>query len=144
MMTLENIVNQLKMGKSGHNGGTGGYGTTPGGGQGGAHNGGNVSGGGLKLVALNMAAGFELVVNRPEFVIGKKETEVDGHIHYNKMISRIHCKIQKSGSGYTITDLQSANGTYVNKVRLQPNQPYPLKSGDTLRLANSDFRVESM
>lgn len=43
--------------------------------------------------------------------------------------------------GYTITDLQSANGTYVNKIRLQPNQPYPINNGDIIRLANSDFQV---
>ena len=40
-----------------------------------------------------------------------------------------------------ITDLQSANGTYVNKAKLQPNQSTPIKNGDVIRLANSDFQV---
>ena len=60
---------------------------------------------------------------------------------FNKMISRSHCRINKRGSQYTITDLQSANGTYVNKVKLQPNQPHPINNGDVIRLANSDFQV---
>ena len=65
----------------------------------------------------------------------------DGVIDFNKMISRSHCRINKRGGQYTITDLQSANGTYVNKVKLQPNQPHPISNGDVIRLANSDFQV---
>jgi len=37
--------------------------------------------------------------------------------------------------------LQSANGTYVNKIRLQPNKPCAINNGDIIRLANSDFQV---
>ena len=42
---------------------------------------------------------------------------------------------------YMITDLKSANGTYVNRVRLTPEQPHQIKNGDIIRLANSDFQV---
>lgn len=95
----------------------------------------------IKLVAMNAPTRVELAVTKSEFTIGKKAGLVDGVIGFNKMISRSHCKITQSGSQYYITDLQSVNGTFVNHIRLQPNQPHPIKGGDVIRLANSDFQV---
>lgn len=101
----------------------------------------NKKGENLRIVAMNAPMRVEIVVTKDEFVIGKKESVVDGAISFNKMISRVHCKINKNGNQYTITDLQSANGTYVNKIKMNPQQPYPIKNGDIIRLANSDFQV---
>ena len=95
----------------------------------------------LRIVAMNAPTHVEIAVTKDDFVIGKKTELCDGVIGFNKMISRSHCKINQRGNQYTITDLQSANGTYVNKARLQPNQPFPIKEGDIVRLANSDFQV---
>lgn len=95
----------------------------------------------LHIVALNAPTRVEVEVNKDNFVIGKKATEVDGVISFNKMISRVHCRITNDNGRYMITDLQSANGTYVNRVRLVPNQPHPIQNGDIIRLANSDFQV---
>ena len=97
--------------------------------------------GSLHIVAMNAPMHFEIKVAKDNFVIGKKADTCDGVIGFNKMISRSHCKINQSGNQFTVNDLQSANGTYVNKVRLQPNQPFPIKDGDIIRLANSDFQV---
>lgn len=98
-------------------------------------------GGTLRLIALNAPSHVELEVTKDAFTIGKKRELVDGVVAFNPMISRSHCRIDHHGGAYTISDLQSANGTYVNGSRLQPNQPYPLQNGDMVRLANSDFQV---
>lgn len=95
----------------------------------------------LRFIAMNAPTRVEIAVTKDEFVIGKKAEICDGVIGFNKMISRSHCRINRRGNQYTITDLQSSNGTYVNKIRLQPNQPYPIHNGDVIRLANSDFQV---
>lgn len=95
----------------------------------------------LRMIAMNAPTRVEIVLTKDSFVIGKKAELCDGVVSFNKMISRSHCKITKNGTQYYITDLQSANGTFVNKVRLQPNQPYPIRNGDIVRLANSDFQV---
>ena len=95
----------------------------------------------LCVISMNAPVRVELKVTKDEFLIGKSAASVDGVISFNKMISRVHCKINRNIDLYTITDLQSANGTYVNRVRLQPNQPYPIKNGDIIRLANSDFQI---
>ena len=101
----------------------------------------NAGSGLLRIIAMNAPTRIEIAVTKDEFVIGKKAEICDGVIGFNKMISRSHCRINRIGSQYTITDLQSANGTYVNRIRLQPNQPHPIRNGDIIRLANSDFQV---
>ena len=95
----------------------------------------------VKLVTLNSPTRVEVVIDKPEFIIGKKQSMVDGVVSFNKMISRVHCKVICDKSNYYIVDLQSANGTYVNNTRLQPNVPCKIKNGDIIRLANSDFQV---
>ena len=95
----------------------------------------------MKLVGMNSPSRVEIVVDKDEFVIGKKAELCDGVIDFNKMISRSHCKIIRTGKNYSIVDLQSANGTFVNRVRMQPNTPFPINNGDVIRLANSDFQV---
>lgn len=93
----------------------------------------------LKLVALNAPTVFEFVVTKPEFSIGQGSSN-DGVV-FNKTVSKIHCKVSKSGQNYLICDLQSRYGTFVNGIRLQPNCPVKIKNGDTIRLASSDFQV---
>lgn len=95
----------------------------------------------LRIIAMNAPTRVEIEVTKDEFIIGKKKELVDGVVSFNRMISRSHCKINRRGSQYMVTDLQSANGTYVNKVRLQSNQPCQIKNGDVIRMANSDFQV---
>lgn len=95
----------------------------------------------LRITAMNAPARVEFTINKDEFVLGKNKEVVDGVLSFNQMISRVHCKINRTKVGYTITDLKSKNGTYVNKVRLQPDVPCSIKNGDVICLANSDFQI---
>ncbi len=97
--------------------------------------------GNLKLVTINSPVNVEIKVTKDTFVIGKNARVVDGVVSFNKMISRVHCKITKNDGKYMITDLESANGTYVNRVRQPAGLPCYIKNGDIVRLANSDFEV---
>ncbi|MBE6817535.1 MAG: FHA domain-containing protein [Ruminococcaceae bacterium] len=96
----------------------------------------------LYFTAINTATPVRFTVNLPEFVIGKNAAKVHGVVTFNQAISRVHCKINYCNGEYTITDLGSANGTYVNKTRLFSNIAAALHNGDIVRLANSDFKVE--
>lgn len=100
-----------------------------------------VSAGTMHFIALNVPTKLELLIDKDEYVIGKKADLCDGVIDFNKLISRVHCKICRKGDRFTITDLQSVNGTFVNKVPLQPNTPHAIEDGDIVRLANSDFQI---
>ena len=94
----------------------------------------------LILSAINAPVPLQLVVDRTEYRIGKNP-DMEGVVSFNKFIGRTHCMILKNGSGFSVVDLESKNGTFINQSRLSPKQPYGLKTGDILRLANSDFQV---
>ncbi len=96
----------------------------------------------LYFSSTNTSVDINLEINSNEYVIGKNPEKVNGVISFNKAISRVHCKINYKNNTYFITDLGSANGTFVNKNRLVANQPMQIKSGDIIRLANSDFVVK--
>ena len=96
---------------------------------------------GMQLVALNAPGRLTIAITKAEFVLGKKAGQVDAVLDFNRMISRVHCKVNRADEGYTVTDLESANGTYVNRVRIRPAQPCPVEDGDIIRMANTDFRV---
>lgn len=100
-----------------------------------------ITGNELRIVAMNAPEYFEIILNRDELLIGKKAELVDAVIPFNKMISRKHCKITKSAGAYYITDEGSANGTYINRIRIAPNQPKQINKGDIIRLADSDFQI---
>jgi hypothetical protein len=48
-------------------------------------------------------------------------------------VSRRHARIIFQ-DGYFLEDLESVNGTFLNKQKLLPRQPMPLKNGDEIRL----------
>lgn len=58
-------------------------------------------------------------------------------------VSRQHCIIQYTDQGWTIRDLNSTYGTFVNRVKLEPGRFYVLREGDVIQLAQSNqtFRV---
>jgi hypothetical protein len=95
----------------------------------------------LYLVSMNAPKRVKIQVNKDEFLIGKNKESVDGFIGFNAAISRTHCKIRKKDGKYFVTDLHSANGTFLNKLRLEEKKAYELHNGDVLRLANLDFQI---
>lgn len=57
-------------------------------------------------------------------------------------VSRQHARIDLVRSTLQITDLYSANGTYLNRQRLQPRMPTALQDQAVLQLGNLMMRVE--
>ncbi len=102
---------------------------------------GNKAKGSISMVAMNVPKYFDIKIDRAEMLIGKKADIVDAVIPFSKMISRKHCKIVRKNEVYYISDEGSANGTYVNSVRLSVNQPYQINRGDIIRLADIDFQI---
>ena len=96
----------------------------------------------LRFRSVNAPVSVNLQINSDEYVIGKSADKVDGVISFNKAISRVHCKITYQNGNYYITDLGSANGTFVNSKRIPAQYSEIIKNGDAVRLANSDFLIE--
>lgn len=95
----------------------------------------------MSITAINSPVQIVLTINQPEYLIGKNPNMVNGAITHNPAISRVHCKITYSKGKYYLTDMGSANGTYLNQRRLENQQAVEINNGDYLKLANSDFVI---
>lgn len=95
----------------------------------------------LLFQAIGSPVQVNLSITEPEYLIGKNPSMVNGAVTHNPAISRIHCKISYSNGKYYLTDMGSANGTFLNQNRLNKQETRELHSGDYVRLANSDFIV---
>jgi hypothetical protein len=63
---------------------------------------------------------------------------------YNAMdqgVSRRHAMLRRLGTDIVAVDTESTNGTWLNGVRLTPNQPITLRSADRLLLARLALQV---
>jgi len=54
----------------------------------------------------------------------------------DRLLSRQHCRIAKEVEGFTLTDLDSLNGTFINNVPIKTRQ---LADGDHIKLGKSVF-----
>lgn len=95
----------------------------------------------MSITAINSPVQLVLTINQPEYLIGKNPNMVNGAVTHNPAISRVHCKITYSKGKYYLTDMGSANGTYINQRRLENQQTVEINNGDYLKLANSDFVI---
>ncbi len=78
---------------------------------------------GPAVLTIGRAADNRLVVN---------DTKASSH----------HAEMRPSGQGYSITDLGSTNGTFVNDQPLERNVSRPLNNGDRIRVGDTVFTYE--
>ncbi len=83
--------------------------------------------------------GDKIKINADNFVIGKEKSRVNYCVSDNTSVSRTHARFTVKGGATYITDLKATNGTYVNNVRLQPNQETKLNPGDKIALSDEEF-----
>src|SRR5680860_930462 len=68
--------------------------------------------------------GQEIEIAHPVATIGQgAESDI---VLLDDSVSTRHARLEYSGGGWRITDLNSTNGTYVEGVRLAPEVPTPL------------------
>ncbi|HLH61324.1 MAG TPA: FHA domain-containing protein [Ktedonobacteraceae bacterium] len=92
---------------------------------------------------------MEAVLNGPlgRINLGSGEITV-GRLADNKLVvndpkaSSHHAIIRPAGQGYSITDLGSTNGTFVNERKLSPNTPATLNPGDKIRIGDTTYSYE--
>ena len=92
---------------------------------------------------------MEATLNGPSgrTVLGPAEITV-GRLSSNQVMvndpkaSSRHTTIRQAGQSYSITDLGSTNGTFVNEQKLSPNTPYTLNPGDRIRIGETIFTYE--
>jgi pSer/pThr/pTyr-binding forkhead associated (FHA) protein len=89
------------------------------------------------LIKIKSEGGFRShVVDKSSFTIGRTQ-EADLPI-IDVSVSRLHLSVQVKSEGVTIVDKKSANGTILNGKPMTHGQSYPILSGDTVKLGNSN------
>ncbi len=84
--------------------------------------------------------GYEPIkITKSPFTIGKLRKNVDYCLE-KEVISRYHAKITKEKNQYYLTDLNSTNGTFLNKEALTTYQQREIKAGDEISFANIKYQ----
>jgi serine phosphatase RsbU (regulator of sigma subunit)/pSer/pThr/pTyr-binding forkhead associated (FHA) protein len=84
-------------------------------------------------------AGRRYKLGDGEYVIGRRS---DCQIFVPDMrVSRQHARLWREGEGWSLEDLGSNNGTYINGVKLQ--SATAIKHDDEIMIANNKIRVEA-
>lgn len=74
-------------------------------------------------------------------VIGSMPSYCDVVID-NRIISRMHACIKSEDNNCYIEDMNSTNGTFVNEIRIKPDEKKIIRSGDTIQMAALSYVVE--
>ncbi len=80
----------------------------------------------------------KIILDKPEFVIGRLKDQVD-YVVVNNAIGKMHAEFIQRDGMYYIKDLNSRNGTFVNDVRIDSNIEFEVRDKDQIILANSRF-----
>jgi len=103
------------------------------------------------IVLINLENG-QMITTQLEktFILGRASTEIKTNeplvdlTEFGAMelgISRVHAMIRQSKGKYQLVDLESSNGTWLENQRLVPKQPYPLESGNRIRIGRLNILV---
>ena len=101
------------------------------------------------ILAVHEGGCIELPLSK-EVIIGRMDA---GHAVFpdvdltneqgiEKGLSRRHARIVRREGQVFLEDLQSLNGTFLNKTRLVPDIPYALKDGDLVQLGKLLLTVD--
>ncbi len=92
-----------------------------------------------RLVSIN--EDMEIPIGYFPFLIGKSRGIVDFCLN-EPGISRLHIKIEETAQGYSITDLNSTNGTRVDGKLLEANATCDLLVGSEVEIAARKFKFQ--
>ncbi len=93
------------------------------------------------LKSINREESIMVAPNKYPYVIGKSKRSSDYKVSSN-VVSRVHARINYEMGVFTIEDLNSTNGTFVNEERLKPHEIKNIEKGDIIKLADLEFSVE--
>lgn len=84
--------------------------------------------------AIPLAAKAEITLGRPDAVSGFRPDVDLGPLDTQRLTSRRHAKLVREDGGlFVLEEVGTANGTFVNGVRIAPGVRTPVADGDTLR-----------
>lgn len=82
--------------------------------------------------------GNRFALSEMPFLIGKMDQVVQGIIK-DPSVSRIHARIDQQGEVYSLKDLNSTNGTFVNDIKIEEDTAVPLHEQDRIRFGAIEY-----
>ena len=104
-----------------------------------------------RLVVQASGATLNLAPGKSEYLIGR-EDPVSGSFPDVDLVpyggeeggvSRRHAQIAERNGQYTLEDLNSVNYTFVNRQKVAPGTPHPLRDGDEIRLGRGVLQFKT-
>lgn len=92
---------------------------------------------------IRKRTGESISINTDKFVIGRERKSVNYCISDNTSVSRNHVTLTVRSGVTFLTDMNAANGTFVNGVKVPPRQEIALKNGDKITLADEDLEYKN-
>ncbi|MHB1394035.1 MAG: DUF6382 domain-containing protein [Clostridia bacterium] len=90
------------------------------------------------LESVGAHAGERVIINKYKFVIGRLGSMVD-YIVPGSTVGKLHAEITVNEGIYSIRDLNSKNGTYLNDVRISSNKECEIKNNDRIRFSDFEY-----
>ena len=95
-----------------------------------------------RLIIQGSNVSLQIPSGKQEVIIGREDPvssifpdiDLDPYGGQDAGVGRQHAKITQHANQYFIEDLNSVNGTSINKQRIPPRQPVALNDGDEIRL----------
>lgn len=95
-------------------------------------------------VAFDLSGKTEVLIGREDPVSNiYPDVDLTPHRGEEEGVSRLHAKILINGGQYLLEDENSTNYTFVNRQKLQPKVPTPIKDGDEIRLGRAVLRFHA-
>lgn len=102
-----------------------------------------------KNVYLEAEEGQNFMLGADSMIIGRKDTkrgilvDIDlTPLDPRRIVTRKHALLEKKQNQWTLTDLGSVNGTWLNGHKLEARQPYPLQNGDEMVFGRNGVRLK--
>ena len=87
-------------------------------------------------ILVDIAVGGLFTIGRFDVSVGKKQSDFEFE-QKTKAVSRRHAAIERSSGGYSIVDMDSSAGTFLNGQKLPPNAPFKLENGCRVSFGHS-------
>lgn len=80
----------------------------------------------------------KIEVTSYEFKMGRDPEQAD-YVSKNKVVGRLHAKVITENGEYFLVDQHSRNGSFLNGMKVLPNQKTKIKHEDHIKLGNEEF-----
>ncbi len=93
---------------------------------------------GVSHMLIHISDGSKLPIDEHGIIIGRSSSKSE-YVVANGKVSRQHARVYKDGRRYMVHDYNSANGTYIDGLRVFEDLDREIPIGSSLVLGNEEF-----